>query len=280
MNFLVIQENGRHDENRNFRECFCLQRALIANEQKCTVWGLNHTNWNDQIDFNEYNVIINLENYDETGWVPNLAESKAYKMIWCIDAHCRGMTPYLKTYTEGKYNVILQATKDFLDVNSVWFPNCFDDTLIEPRYVIKRADVGFCGNILNREDALNILMTHFDFMGDIFVIGNDMVNAINSYKIHFNMNIANDINYRSFETIGCRIPLITNYNPQYEELGFKDSINCFMYKNANELVSKIKEGLANKLLLNTIAENGYELSKKHTYNQRVKHLLKFLANKI
>lgn len=296
MNFLIIQENGRHDKNRQFRECFSLQRALIANGQECTVWGLNHANWEVEakrdtlrhvIDFNSFDVIINLENYDEIGWVPNLSGVKAYKVIWCIDAHCRGMTPYLNTYSQGKYNVILQANQDYLylackgyrcDANSVWFPNCYDDTLIQPRDVIKRADVGFCGNILNRADKLNLLKQHFKLIADVFVIGDDMVNAINSYNIHFNMNIANDINYRSFETIGCKIPLVTNYNPQYEELGFKSGVNCAMYYNDSELIDQIEVLLNNDSMLCDIAKAGYELSKKHTYNARAKHLIKYLES--
>ena len=283
MKFLIIQENGRHEKNRNFRECFSLQRALITHGQECTVWGLNHTNWKDVIDFNEYDVIINLENYDETGWVPNLANCKAFKILWSIDAHCRGMAPYLKTFNDGKYDLILQATKDFVDDNSVWFPNCFDDTLIQPRTVIKRADVGFCGNINNRGQILAILKEQFNFVVDIFVIGDDMVNAINSYDISFNLNIANDINYRSFETIGCKIPLVTNYNPQYEELGFKHRNNCMMYDTNNwkeEIPRQIKELVNDYALRHTIADRGYELSKKHTYIQRAKHLLKYLANRI
>ena len=31
-----------------------------------------------------------------------------------------------------------------------------------------------------------------------------MVDAINSYYIHFNRNIGDDINYRTFETTGCK----------------------------------------------------------------------------
>lgn len=280
MKILIIQENGRHEKNRKFRECFSLQRALIANGQECDVWGLGHANYNSKIKFNDYDAIINLENYDDIGWVPNLKDCKAYKAIWCIDAHCRGLMPYLKTYNEGRYNIILQATKDYLNEFSVWFPNCYDDTLLQPRDIPKRADVGFCGNVQNRGPVLDLLKNNFNFLADIFVIGDDMVNAINSYRIHFNMNISNDINYRSFETIGCKIPLITNYNPQYEELGFKDGYNCFMYRNGQELIDKIKAGLADPDALNTIAEFGYILAKKHTYNQRAKKLIKFLETKL
>ena len=97
-----------------------------------------------------------------------------------------------------------------------------------------------------------------------------MVEALNSYKCQFNLNIANDINYRSFETIGCGTVLLTNYNPQYLELGFKDNINCLLYKDTTELVEKIQYVKNNDL--SDISNNGYELSKNHSYRERVKLL--------
>lgn len=284
MKILIIQENGRHDKNRLFRECFSLQRSIKKENIDCDVWGLNHNNWSGVIpDFNKYDVIINLENYDDINWLPDLSKyTKPYKMMWCIDAHCRGMEPYLKVFKDGKYNLILQSTIDYIsDPNvSVWFPNCYDNTLVQPRNIEKRCDIGFCGNILNRGELLNILETKFKVIKDVFVIGDDMVNAINSYKIHFNRNISNDINYRNFETIGCNVPLLTNYNPTYEHLGFKDGINCMIYKTVPEMIEKSQLLLNDPKLLQTISQNGYELSKKHTYDVRAKSLLNFLKTKI
>ena len=63
MNILIIQENGRHKENRLFRECFCLQRAFKNQGYNAAVWGLGHENYNDVIDYESYDLIINLENY-------------------------------------------------------------------------------------------------------------------------------------------------------------------------------------------------------------------------
>jgi len=271
MKFLVIQENGRHEKNRNFRECFSTQRSLIALGHDCEVWGKNHVNMDKSIDFNNYDVIIDLENYD-TGWIPNLSSVKVYKILWVIDGHCRGMQGYYKRFESGKYDLILQATKRLVDDKSIWFPNCFDNELIYPLDVEKKADVGFCGNKLNRQSFFDILNSNFNFKSDIFVIGDDMVKAVNSYRIHFNVNYNFDINYRSFETIGCKIPLVTNYDAQYNDLGFKDGTNCMMYKNTNELVSKIKFALENKEYLNEMSEQGFLLSEEHTYIKRMKYL--------
>ena len=273
MKILLIQENGRHEKNRHFRECFCLQRAFIKLEHECDVWGLGHDNFNQKIDFDSYDLILNLENYGN-GWEPNLREVKTKKLLWSIDSHCRGEQPFLNEFIRGKYDYLLHSTKDFVNESyKIWFPNAFDDTLIYPKELPKKCDLGFCGSLLNRSDYLNKLSSKYNFIYDNFVIGDDMVNAINTYKVHWNKNISNDINYRSFETIGCAIPLVTNYNYQYEELGFINGENVFMYKNEPEMFDYIDMLISDEILRDKISKNGFELSKKHTYLKRAEFIL-------
>jgi spore maturation protein CgeB len=100
-----------------------------------------------------------------------------------------------------------------------------------------------------------------------------MVEAINSYKIHFNCNISNDINYRSFETIGCGTLLLTNYNVQYETLGFKDFENCVFFYTIEEAIEKFNYIINNEDQLNSIAAEGYKLSRRHTYTKRLEEVL-------
>lgn len=271
---LLIQENGRHDENRNFRECFCLQRGFEKLGHHVVVWGLGHDNYNSIINFDDFDLIVNLENYDTSKWVPNLSNIKSTKFLWSIDSHVRGEKPYLDEFKNSNYNLLLHSTKDYVNESyKVWFPNAFDDTLLKPKNLDKKCDVGFCGNLLNRAGFINILSNQFNFIHDDFVIGESMVNAINSYRVHWNRNIYNDINYRSFETIGCGIPLVTNYNYQYEELGFIDGENVFMYRDTNEMILKIKKLLDDNDLRNHMSTSGLELSKQHTYEKRCEKLI-------
>lgn len=277
MNFLLIQENGRHAANRNYRECFSLQRSLKALKQNCDVWGLGHSNYEQHPDFSNYDVIVNLENYDEDGWVPDLSEVSCKKYLWSIDAHVRGLAPYKKEFRRGNYTKILQSTLQLVDEDSVWFPNAYDDTLIKPLSTDKKHDVGFCGNVNNRGRLLSVIENQFELKKDIFVIGDDMVSAINSYKVHFNCNIGIDINYRSFETIGCKTALVTNYNPAYDKLGFVHGENCMMYNDLNGLVVSIRTLLDDPSLLSKISEAGYILAKNHTYDKRAEELLKIIS---
>lgn len=274
MKILIIQENGRHEKNRHFRECFSLQRSFIKLGFDATVWGLNHENFQDEINFESFDLIINLENYDETNWVPDLSQINTKKFLWSIDAHVRGEQIYNNEFVRGGYNILLHSTKDYVNSkNKVWFPNCYDNTLVYPIETPKSCDVGFCGSLLNRSDYIKVLSENFNFKFDNFVIGEDMVKTINSYMIHWNKNISNDINYRSFETIGCGIPLVTNYNYQYEELGFIDNVNVMFYNNLEEMLLKIRKLLGDDELRNNISLSGLELAKKHTYDERASKIV-------
>ena len=102
MKIIIIQENGRHDANRNFRECFSLQRAFKKLNHECDVWGLGHDNFDMIPDWNSYDLIFNIENYDTTGWVPSFkSTTKPKKAVWSIDAHCRGEEIFENTFKEG-----------------------------------------------------------------------------------------------------------------------------------------------------------------------------------
>jgi hypothetical protein len=278
MKILIIQENGRHEKNRNFRECFSMQRALENFNAKVDVWGLGHDNFEKRLDYGSYDLILNLENYDDTGWVPDLSKVNSKKFLWVIDAHVRGMELYNQEYKRGNYDLILQATKDYIqDNSSVWFPNCYDDGLICPANTEKKHFIGFCGSVLNRQPILNSLTEKYGLKQDIFVIGEDMISAVSSYNIHFNMNLANDINYRSFETLGCGTVLLTNENSQYEELGFIDGKNCLIYTSLESLCEKIEMCIKSPEIMHDIVFNGFDLADRHTYNKRAEKLFELLG---
>ena len=284
MKILIIQENGHHFPNRIYRECFALQRAFTEYEDiTAVVWGNKHANFNDPINFNDFDVIICAEQYD-TGWVPHteIAKSRALKLLWAIDSHSRGIEFFRNLRNVGKYQTILCSIKHHVNKHSVWFPNAFDDMMIKPLKVQQRAQIGFCGSAGSKEriDIMQQIKSVYpNFIFDDFVIGDKMVESICSFNMHFNMNILDDINYRSFETIGCGVPLFTSYNYQYNELGFIDGVNCIMY-NKDKLGDAVEKFnyYSQSLALPEIGSEGYKLSKKHSYRARVAKLLKYIKH--
>ena len=283
MKIVIIQEAGRHEKNKNFRESLCLHRALSRIEEvESKVWGLNYPDFN--ISFSEIekwaDVIFVIENYT-SDWLPinEISNSKKLKIFWSIDSHCV-LEQHKQLCRLLNIDILLNSTESYLPnfdglvKKSYWFPNSYPDDLIFSKDIEKTIDVGFCGN-----DRPEIhYLDKFKIRKDLFVIGDDMVNAINSYKIHFNKNIADDINYRTFETTGCGTFLLTNYTPGLEKL-FDIGKEIVVYNDLNDLDNKVKYYLENEEERKKIAKAGYERSKKdHTYFERAKMLIDIIKN--
>ena len=278
MKVLIIQENGHHDANRNYRECFSLQRAFISLGHDCSVWGLLHPNYDDIPDFNSYDIIMDIEN-NNTEWIPYelIGETtKPIKYLWAIDAHLIPPDKFEQRYKMGNFHKLLHSTIDYVnDPHHFWFPNAYDHHMISKGTTEKKSFMGYCGSLGSpeRTDLVNYISDEFQAKIDINVLGTDMVKAIQSYVIHFNKNIKNDLNYRNFETIGCGTVLLSDKNKQHEMLGFVDGENCILYESKEDLKYKTSYYANNVEKLREIAEKGYQLSKQHTYVNRVQKLL-------
>jgi hypothetical protein len=284
MKIVIIQEAGRHDKNKNYRESLNLHRALSKIEGiESKVWGLNYPDFNTPFSEIEQwvDVIFIIENYTSE-WLPinEISKSKKLKIFWSIDSHCV-LEQHQNLCKILKIDILLNSTEGYIPSykglvkKSYWFPNSYPDDLIQPLGGEKTVDVGFCGNIINRGHVINSL-DKYGIRKDIFVIGDDMVDAINSYKIHLNCNISNDINYRTFETCGCGTMLLTNYTPGLEKL-FDIGKEIVVYTSIEDLDNKVKYYLENEDERNFIAESGHQRVKRdHTYFERSKKLIEII----
>ena len=284
MKIVIIQEAGRHEKNKNFRESLNLHRALSKiSGVESKVWGLNYTDFSTPFfEIEKWaDVIFIIENYTSE-WLPikEISESKKLKIFWSIDSHCV-LQQHQHLCKLLKIDILLNSTEDYIPSfnglvkKSYWFPNAYPDDLMFPKDIAKTVDLGFCGNVLNRGGLINFL-EKYKIQKDIFIIGDDMVNSINSYKIHFNCNISNDINYRTFETTGCRTLLVTNYTPGLEKLFDLDS-EIVTYRNIQELDEKIDYYLKNETERIKVETAGYQKSvNNHTYFHRSQTLHKLI----
>ena len=284
MKIVIIQEAGRHAKNKDFRESLNLHRSLSKIDGvESKVWGLNYPEFDTTFsEIEEWSdVIFIIENYTST-WLPvkEISESKKLKIFWSIDSHCvLQQHKYLCQLL--KIDILLNSTESYIPnynglvKKSYWFPNSYPDDLMSPLDIEKTIDIGFCGNVLNRGHVIDSL-DKYGIKKVIFVIGDDMVTAINSYKIHLNYNISNDINYRTFETCGCGTMLLTNYTPGLEKL-FDIGKEIVVYKSIEDLDNKVKYYLENEDERKKIAKAGHERSKKdHTYFERAKKLIEII----
>ena len=286
MKILIIQENGRHLENREFRECFNLQRALLRKNVNTVVWGLGHNNFNTPFQqiIKDIDVIILLENYESNGWLPDLSNINKLKIFWSIDSHMVLMN-HITTVIKNKIDIVLNAIEShqnyFKTSKTFYFPNAYPSDLISPLDgVDKNIFLGFCGSLLNRSEILDKLENKFGLKKDIWKLGNEMVKTINGYNIHFNKTLSNDINYRIFETMGCNTLILTNSTENINTF-FKDMENIVIYNNEIELFEKLNVLSSDNDLIKKISNSGYELVKNnHTYDNRVDVLLKIISDYI
>jgi hypothetical protein len=286
MKILIIQENGRHLENREFRECFNLQRALLRKNIDTIVWGLGHDNFNTPFQqiIKDIDVIILLENYESNGWLPDLNNINKLKIFWSIDSHMVLMN-HITTVVKNKIDIVLNAIEShqnyFKTSKTFYFPNAYPSDLISPiDGVDKNIFLGFCGSLLNRSEILDKLENNFGLKKDIWKLGNEMVKTINGYKIHFNKTLSNDINYRIFETMGCNTLMLTNSTENINTF-FNDMENIVIYNNETELFEKLNVLSSDNDLVKKISNSGYELVKNnHTYDNRADVLLKIINDYI
>jgi len=287
MKVLIIQSDGEHKgqdsycRNDYLRECWALKHAFIENGiEDVTVWGKRHQNFKSKIDFNSYDLIFILEQY-EFDWLPDFSKiTKPKKLQWIIDLHCQSPSVYKKISKDC--DVILHSTKSFIEgfkkdlsnKDHVWFPNAVDDRhfKIESNKTEKDHNIIFVGSDI---PVRKIWVKHAEEnlgMKSMFKTGKDYIEALASTKIHFNKSISLDVNYRNFETIGMGTCLMTNHLDELEELGFVDCVNCIMYKGRDEMREKYDWILEGRKLLG-VSMCGYLFSMSHTYTKRIESLI-------
>jgi hypothetical protein len=285
MKILIIQEQGRHEANREFREALCLKRGIERAGHEAVVWGLNYDNFSTPFEeiSKDCDALLSLENYD-TGWHPDISKFKGKKLFWSIDSHC-ALRNHQMHCAKHKFDLLLlsniQHSEHFRGLvgSAGWFPNGYPSDLIRPDPSVAREnDVGFCGSLIgNREAWLNLISSKFNLKKDIFVIGNEMVRSLSSYKIAFNINIADDVNFRTFESTGAGALLLTNYTPNLEKL-FKVGEEIVVYQSAEDLISLIEYFLKNEEERQKIASLGQLRSENyHSYDVRSKQLISLIG---
>lgn len=284
MNWLIIQSAGIHTghdglcRNDYLRECFAFAHAVRRLGDRALVWGLRHTNYSTPPAFEAFDVILCLENY-ETEWLPDLRFIRGpVRSHWIIDLHVQDPSVYAPI-SRG-CDVVLHSTRRLMDgyrarfpgIEHHWFPNAVDDRYfnrdLHPRRE-RSIEALFVGSPHHLREEFMCSAEQRIGLDRRFATGLDMIDAILSAKVHFNRNIAGDINYRTFETIGLGSCLVTDADPDLAELGFIDGTNCLLYGDIDEAIDKVRWALRDDRW-RSIAELGYRLSKVHSYTERLR----------
>lgn len=287
MKWLIIQSDGEHKgqdswtANWYLRECYAIQHAIRAIKQEADIWGLRHENYTHRPDFNRYDGIFTIENY-ELDWLPDLKNAELLRLYWLIDAHWRPIEAFERVIPD--YDVVLHSTRRFIGPYSarfpkqkhVYFPNAVDDRHFSRhhyQHCPHRVPVIFIGGrAAPRAAAIDRMVRDAGLIYRYGVTGIDYIKAILDAKIQFNKGLNGDINYRNWETIGLGTCLLTEYDPEMEALGFKHDVNCLFYRTMDEAVDLARLYTTNEGWMR-IGNGGYELAQKHSYKERFSQAL-------
>jgi len=290
MNIVIIQENGRHPESVQYRECNCLARELRECGHEVTCWGPGHaayaTPWADVYEW--ATDIVVCEQYDEAGWVPVIDHDVTkFVTYWAIDAHC-ALDHERSLASRVSADVILCAVLPAVDswddiAPCIWWPNAYPSDLMEGNGAreAKVAGVGFCGTLgpPKRQDALKAMQDALGMKLDVMVLGDAMRKAIAGYRVGYNMNIGSDINYRTFETMGIGTMLLTNDTPGLDRI-FDIGVDLVCYTDTADAINQARYYLEHDHERVEIAERGYEIAMmRHGYDTRARHLCDVLQTK-
>ena len=108
--------------------------------------------------------------------------------------------------------------------------------------------------------------------------GEGYVDLLNSVKVSFNKSISDDINYRIFETLACKTPLVTNLVPGLDQLLVPDAdFASYDSNNPKEMVGVCQWLLKDKTARDQLAANGHEkVLKFHTYDARAEYFFNLI----
>jgi len=282
---LIVQEAGRHPENAYLREGLSLQRAFDYLGVKSDIYGAGYPNYSKKFSevVKDFDTVLIVENYAfQSLPLDEIKKCKAKKLFWTIDSHV-ALSSHQWFADQIGADIVMSSTDRYcnhykgISKKQYHLPNCYDDFFIFPHPNVPRIhNVGFCGNINNRQEILNKLQLKYNLSVDVMKLGLDMVRTICSYKIHFNKCIGDDVNYRIFETLGAGVFCLTNHNVELGDLfDFESHLN--VYYNENDLYDKIQKFIDKPELREQIASRGYQWVKNnHTYRNRCKQILTYL----
>ena len=210
---------------------------------------------------------------------------------WISDLHMVSWANWrLQLISEFRYDHIFVCQKPFIPMilergysqeQTHWLPHAIDSSLFIPMPQIEKIyDVGYVGYLNDkRKQHSDILKEMINFKAYHTRWELDAARCINECKIGWNCSVT-DLDYanmRVFETMACRVPLITNCNRK-EHAGlldlFEDGKHLLVYENEQEMKEIIVRLLANPELREKIAYDGHiHTLQNHTYKNRLNTLL-------
>lgn len=252
--------------------------------------------WNPRNQHGSFDLNILVDYGEDTLGIPldwKLPSPNAY---WSFDVHIDKQGYEYRLNRAKQFDNVFLCHKayierfiaDGIDPKKIHYMPCAaEETCYKPYPIMEKWDWCFIGFLHSefRVDLVDRFIREFG-LGDKGYFGyrmppfnghcvlDDTAKKFSQSRILLNTSIKNDLNMRTFETMACRQMLLTQYNDQIGEL-FEDGKHLVTFKTIDEAVEKARYYLSHPEERKAIAEAGYqEILAKHTYNIRVRELLK------
>ena len=221
----------------------------------------------------------------------DISELPGVKVWWGID------TPY----APGKhrninrlFDIAFLAQMNYVEqfikegqINVRWLPLAFPDYAHLSQSTERSIDIAYVGTLDRRSysNRARLLDLVRDSVANTVVetqTPDEMLKTYSKAKLVFNFSLADDLNMRYFEAIGCGAILVTNRiaNPGVEQI-FKLNKNIFFYETDQELIATIESLLDNPSFISKQARlNSQLVAEKHLYTHRADEILEIASAKV
>jgi glycosyltransferase involved in cell wall biosynthesis len=168
--------------------------------------------------------------------------------------------------------------KVYMQPTDIYLPYAYDPFLHKPLNLEKKFDACLVGLHYQTRDALvnTLRQSGLNVFYDIGKVYEEFVEVYNQSKVALNISSLDDLNARTFEAMGMKIPLFTNHVTDMD-LFFEEGRDYIQYipNNPEDAVKKVKFLIDNPVNANEIAESAYQIvSRGHTYDHRVSQILR------
>ena len=208
------------------------------------------------------------------------------KTVYLVDLHLHFDT-WHKHFAK-LFDIVFCAQKKYVERfkkegarNVFWLP-LYSDPEVDKNLGLKRIyDFGFVGTLnpihnFKRSLMLWLLKRKFKVKVGQNVSGKKRGKIYNQSKLAINISIANDLNFRTFESMASGSMLITDLQDGLTTF-FKDKKHLIVYKNFSSAVKLGSFYLRNNKQRQKIAQSGQkEVLLKHTSDQRAEEIIKIL----
>jgi hypothetical protein len=216
-------------------------------------------------------------------------------IFWAIDTHVN----FERCLEKAKhFDLVFCAQRSGAEkmrrrgIPARWCPLAFDPEIHRKWAKAKILDISFVGNFghfrwgrffwkgkkifKERARLISLLKKKFHlFTGNFFF--EDMALVYSISKIVFNRSVADDVNMRVFEALGCGSLLVTNRIGPGQDLLFKHKKHLIEYRTPKDLIEAVDYYLHHDAEREEIAAQGQqEALRKHTYAHRMDYMLSFL----